>query len=108
MTAGVAMARINTRASGWIPFRFPQRIKMLSKSKAERSMALNIGYKIKRRCHISAVKASKEVIPYLKIIFKNNFKMAAGLAKWFNLPSKMIEYLTEDEKKAESITKLMN
>jgi len=108
MTAGVAMARINTRASGWIPFRFPQRIKMLSKSKAERSMALNIGYKIKRRCHISAVRASKEVIPYLKIIFKNNFKMAAGLAKWFNLPSKMIEYLTEDEKKAESITKLMN
>lgn len=108
MTAGVAMARINTRTSRWIPFLFPQRIKTLSKSKAERSMTLNIGYKIKRRCHLSAIRASKEVVPYLKIIFKNNFKMAAGLTKWFDLTPEMIDYLTEDKKKTESITKFID
>jgi len=108
MTAGVAMARQNSKVHGWIPFKFPQRIKMLSRSKAERAMQLSIGYKIKRKSHISAVRASKEVLPYLRIIFKNNVEMAAGLAKWLNLDSKMVEYLAGSEEKAEPIVKLLS
>ncbi|MGB9684684.1 MAG: replication factor C large subunit, partial [Candidatus Bathyarchaeales archaeon] len=76
MTAGVAMARVNTKPSGWTPFHFPGRVQMLSRSKGERAMQLEIGRKIKRRCHISATRASKEVLPYLRIIFKNNVEMA--------------------------------
>jgi replication factor C large subunit len=106
MTAGVAMARQNTKPSGWIPFKFPERIQALSKSKAERSMQLNIGYKIKRKCHISAVRASKETLPYLRIIFQNNPAMAAGIAKWLDLDIEMIEYLAGSEK-AEAIKKLL-
>jgi replication factor C large subunit len=93
MTAGVAMARKNTKTSGWIPFKFPQRIQMLSRSKAERAMRLSIGGKIKRKNHISALRASKEIVPYLKIIFKNDENMAAGLAKWLDLDQDMVEYL---------------
>jgi replication factor C large subunit len=107
MTAGVAMARKNTRTSGWIPFKFPERIQMLSRSKAERAMRLSIGTKIKRKNHISAVRASREFIPYLKIIFKNNADMAAGLAKWLDLTSEMVEYLVGNEEKANEIIKLM-
>lgn len=107
MTAGVAMARQNTKTSGWIPFKFPTRIQMLSRSKAERAIQLAIGAKIKRRCHISAVRASKEVLPYLKIIFNNNVDMAAGLAKWLNLDSEMIEYVTDSGEKGKQIIKLM-
>jgi len=107
MTAGVAMARQNTKASGWIPFKFPQRIQMLSRSKAQRAMQLNIGYKIKRKCHISAVRASKEFLPYLRIIFKNNAEMAAGLAKWLDLDQKMIEHLASSEEKAKAIAELV-
>ena len=103
MTAGVAMARINTKPSGWIPFRFPKRIRELSRSKAERGLQLQIGYKIKRKCHISANRASKEILPYLKIIFKNNEEMAVGLAKWLELEPEMIEYLVENKKKAKAI-----
>jgi len=103
MTAGVAMARINTKPSGWIPFRFPKRIQELSRSKAERGLQLQIGYKIKRKCHISANRASKEILPYLKIIFKNNEEMAVGLAKWLELEPEMIEYLVENKKKAKAI-----
>jgi replication factor C large subunit len=99
MTAGVAMARQNTKVHGWIPFRFPVRIQMLSRSKAERAMQLSIGYKIKRKCHISAVRASKEVLPYLKIIFKNNADMAAGAAKWLDLDPEMVEYLVGTEER---------
>jgi len=107
MTAGVAMARKNTKSSGWIPFKFPTRIQMLSRSKAERNMQLSIGYKIKRKCHMSAVRASKEVIPYLKIIFKNNEEMAAGIAKWLDLDAEMVEYLAGASDKADAINKLL-
>jgi replication factor C large subunit len=107
MTAGVAMARQNTKAHGWIPFKFPTRIQMLSRSKAERAIKLSIGQKIKRKCHISANRASKEILPYLKIIFKNNVDMAAGIAKWLDLDKEMIEYLAEDKKKVDAIAKLL-
>jgi len=106
MTAGVAMARQETKAGGWIPFKFPGRIRMLSRSKAERGMQLKIGRKIKRRCHISAFRALKEFLPYLRIIFKNNADMAAGLAKWLDLDVEMVEYLAGTKKKAEAITQL--
>jgi len=108
MTAGVAMARQNTKAGGWIPFKFPTRIQMLSRSKAERTMQLNIGYKIKRKCHISANRASKEIVPYLKIIFQNNVDMAAGLSKWLDLDPEMIEYLVGGKEKAEAIAKQLS
>jgi replication factor C large subunit len=107
MTAGVAMARQNTKTFGWIPFKFPTRIQMLSRSRAERAMQLSIGTKIKRKCHISAVRASKEVLPYLRIIFKNNVNMAAGLAKWLDLDQEMVEHVAGSEEKGEEIVKLM-
>jgi replication factor C large subunit len=101
MTAGVTMARQNTKTHGWIPFKFPARIQMLSRSKTERAMQLSIGHKIKRRCHISANRASKEFLPFLKIIFKNNAAMAAGLAEWLDLDAEMIGYLAGSKEKAE-------
>ena len=108
MAAGVAMARQNSKTSGWIPFRFPSRIQMLSRSRAERANRLSIGKKIKRKCHISAYRASKEVLPYLRIIFNNNAEMAAELAKWLDLDSEMIEYLVGSEEKADAITRLLS
>jgi replication factor C large subunit len=106
MTAGVAMARHGTKTSGWTPFKFPQRIQMLSRSRAERAIQRSIGVKIKRRCHISAVRASKEVLPYLRIIFKNDLNMAAGIARWLDLDQEMVEYVAGSEEKAKAIIKL--
>jgi len=103
MTAGVCMARQYSRAGGWIPFKFPSRIQSLSRSKMERAMKLSIGVKIKRRMHLSAVRASKEVLPYLKIIFKNSSEMADGLAKWLDLDEEMIEYICGSEEKTAQI-----
>jgi replication factor C large subunit len=108
MTVGVAMARQNTKTSGWIPFKFPTRIQMLSRSRAERAVRLSIGMKIKRRCHISAVRASKEILPYLRIIFRNNAEMASGLAKWLDLDQEMIEHIAGSEEKAEEIFGLLS
>jgi len=64
-----------------------------------------LGLKIKRRCHISAKRATKEILPYLRIIFENDVKMAAGLVKWFDLDEAMIEYLAGTKKQTKAILK---
>ena len=67
-------------------------------------MQLHIGLKIRRKCHISAARASKEVLPYLRIIFKNNVQRAAEIAKWLDLDAEMVEYIVGNEAKAGTIT----
>jgi len=104
MTAGVAMARQKTKPSGWIPFNFPKRIQALSRSKAQRKFELEIGRKIKRKFHISAYRASKEILPYIRVIFENNVNMAAGIASWLDLDAEMIKYIVSG-KQAEAIIK---
>ncbi len=105
MTAGVAVARENTKPAGFVPLRFPERIKMLSRTKKERLLQAKMGKKIKQRCHISAVKAKSEFLPYLKVIFEDNAEMASGIARWLDLDETMIEYLAGTKKRAKKIIK---
>jgi len=105
MTAGVAVAREKTEPAGFVPLRFPERIKMLSRTRSERQMQSKIGSKIRRRCHISGVKAKTEFLPYLKMIFENNTAMASGTARWLDLDEAMIEYLAGTKKQAKAIIK---
>ncbi len=106
MTAGVAVAREKTEPAGFVPLRFPERIKMLSRTKKERQIKSKIGWKIKRRCHISAVKAATEFLPYLKVIFENNVGMASGIVRWLELDDAMVEYLAGTKKRAKAIAKI--
>jgi len=105
MTAGVAMAREQTKPSGWVPFRFPERIQWLSRTKGERQMRSGIGMKIRKKCHVSSVVAVKEFLPYLRIIFESNAEMASGIAEWLDLDEEMIEYLAGGTKQAKAIMK---
>jgi len=93
MTAGVA-ASWSKRSTGWVPFRFPGRIRYLSVEKGERAMLSAVGMKIRRKCHVSSGQAVKEILPYIRIIFENNSEMAAGIARWLELDEDMINYLT--------------
>ena len=108
MTAGVAMARQNSQVQGWIPYKFPSRIMALSRTKAQRTLRKNIGLKIKRKFHISAARAPTEVLPYLRIIFKNDVHKAAGIAKWLDLDEEMIEYIVGNKAKAGQITAFLH
>jgi replication factor C large subunit len=107
MTAGVAMARVKSRPSGWVPFRFPQRITMLSTSRAERGRKDEIGKKIKHRMHISSKVAQRDVLPYLHVIFENNTQMAAGLADWFDFDEEDVIYMAGGQRQAKKILKLV-
>ncbi|HDQ05494.1 MAG TPA: replication factor C large subunit [Candidatus Bathyarchaeota archaeon] len=103
MSSGVAVSRQRSKASGWIPFRFPEKIRMLSRTKGERALQKALGMKIWKRCHISAMRSAKEVLPYLKIIFENNPEMAVGLSDWLDLDEEMIEYLAGNKKQTKAI-----
>lgn len=105
MTAGVAMARNQSKPSGWIPFRFPQRMRMLSTGRGERLMKGNIGKKIGRRMHLSISLAEKDVLPYLKVIFENNPAMSAGLSRWLDFNQEEINYLAGSKKQTKMILK---
>jgi len=96
MTAGVASSW-SRKSSGWVPFRFPERIKMASTSKEERDLLSEIGRRIGRKCHLSSSRAIKEVLPYLRIIFQNNPKMGKGIARWLDLNDEMIAYISGKE-----------
>jgi hypothetical protein len=66
-------------------------------------MQKEIGFKIKKRCHTSANRGAKEILPYLRIIFESNAGMAAGLTKWFDFDEAMIEYLAGTKKQTKAI-----
>ncbi len=108
MTAGVAMSREKSKPSGWIPFRFPQKIRSLSSSRVERNMKKGIGQKIKQRMHISVSTAQKDVLPYVRVIFENDPQMAAGLTEWFNFNEEEVIYIASGKRRAKSILKLVN
>lgn len=105
MTAGVAMARERTKPSGWVPFRFPERIRWLSRTRSERDMRSRIGMKIRKKCHVSSVVAVKEFLPYLRIVFESNAGMASGIAEWLGLDEDMVEYLAGGKRQAKAIMK---
>jgi replication factor C large subunit len=106
MTAGVAMAREKTSPAGFVPLRFPERIRVLSKTRSERQMQGQIGLKVKKRCHMSTRRAIKEILPYLRIIFENDAEMAVGLVKWLDLDEPMIEYLAGTKRRLKAILKV--
>lgn len=70
---------------------------MASSSKGEREMLTEIGKRIGRKCHISSSRAIKEVLPYIRIMFQTNPKMAKGIAKWLNLSNEMVAYISGGE-----------
>jgi replication factor C large subunit len=107
MTAGVAMAREKSKPSGWIPFRFPQRMRMLSTTRGTRKTTKDIGRKIGRRLHISTAVSQRDVLPYLRIIFEENPRMAAGLSEVFRLSEDEVIFVAGGKRKANPILKTL-
>ena len=94
MTAGVALSRVG-RTGRWVPFRFPQRIKLLSSTKKSRELLSKIGSRIGEKCHVSSRVAVRDILPYLRVIFQNDRKSAEGLARWLELDKAMVRYILE-------------
>ncbi len=92
-TGGVAMSR-SKRPPGWIPFKFPQRIRSLSRSRVERGIRTEIGRKVGQKCHVSIAKAVNEYLPYLSIIMKQQGAAAKKSVEWLDLNDDEKDYLS--------------
>jgi len=83
----------------------PTKIALMGRGKSERSIRDSINTRIGGKCHVSSRVANLDFIPFLRVIFETDVKMASNLAKWFNFDEEMVTYLTGSEKQAKAITR---
>lgn len=90
-------------------YRFPPtKIALMGRSKGERGTRDGVGTRIGIKCHVSSRVARLDFIPFLKVIFETDVRMASNLTRWFNFDEKMVAYLAGSEKQAKAITRLSN
>jgi len=92
-TGGVAVSRTQ-RPRGWTPFKFPQRIRDMSRTRAERAIRAELARKLARRCHTSTAAAINEYLPYLRLISRQSEAEAERIAKYLDLNEEERCYLT--------------
>jgi replication factor C large subunit len=96
MTAGVALAIRNPQYKfKWVKYGFPEKIRMMSKTREIRQVRDDLAKIIAQHLKCSTSAAKSEVIPLLKVIFDNNPEYAARLALGLGLSDSMIRYLSE-------------
>ncbi len=96
MTAGVALSIRNPQYKfKWVKYSFPERIKLLSKTREVRQIREDLAKLLVSHLKCSTSLIKYDVIPFLKIIFDNNPEYAARLALGLNLSDSMIKYLSD-------------
>lgn len=93
MTAGVAGAKSTAGPNRWTPYKFPQRIRLLSRSRAQRRLRTEIAEKMKPYIHLGVSTITREVLPYLKLIFFKDSHSAKEIALDFDFDENVINYL---------------
>lgn len=94
MTAGVATAR-RRPTSRWTSFKFPTRIKAMSVTMRKRRLRKEIAMRMSEKLHMGSDAIIREVLPYFKIIFKNDAEAAETMSQKLGLEEKMACYLKE-------------
>ncbi len=93
MTAGVSLSR-SQDYHGWLQFRFPGLLSMLSRSKALRGLKIELCRKIGEQTHSSAREVMAHDLPYLLTQCEDK-EQAARLAAQFNLEAEELAFLMQ-------------
>ncbi len=91
MSAGVWMSR----GERLKPFdvKFPSHIRRYARTRVERSVRDAVAKKVAARCHTSSRVARKNIIPYLRVLFKHDKKAASSIAGELELTGAEVAYL---------------
>ena len=100
MTAGVAVAGVKKK--GFVRIYPPKTIKLLTESKAERSLRDSVLKKIMKEMHMAKLEAL-ETLNVLKAIFEYNPEVTAHFVVYLDLDLKEVEFIVGDKEKAKSI-----
>lgn len=92
MGPGVAFAR-KTYKYKWKSFKSPEKLKLMAELKKSRELREALAEHLASRLLTSKNIVKTEVIPYLRVIFTNNPKYAARIAKGYELTEELIKWL---------------
>jgi replication factor C large subunit len=91
MTAGVAISRQGELKH--VRFQAPSSGVLMGRTRASRAVRDSVAKKIAKRCHTSSREARKHFLPYIKVIFKCDKKVANRMAEELELEEPEINYL---------------
>ncbi|MEM4188012.1 MAG: replication factor C large subunit [Candidatus Hadarchaeum sp.] len=91
MSAGVSLSR-GVALKPAKP-KLPSHIRRYSRTRADRAVRDSLAKKIAAHCHTSSKIARREIIPYLRIVFKNDRKTAEAIAAALELTEPELGFL---------------
>jgi len=93
MMGGVAAAFRYSKPPGFVPMHFPERIRILAKTKREREKLREIALRAKPVFHVSTRRFLTRYLPYLRVICSNDPKARNSLAQALQLTDKEMDFL---------------
>jgi len=84
MTIGVSIIRSKPRLK-FVKYSFPEKLKILSKSKEYREKLNAVLDTIRNKCHVSRSKANIEILPYIIVIYEANKEQGRKILKWLGI-----------------------
>ncbi|HDI75106.1 MAG: replication factor C large subunit [Thermoprotei archaeon] len=94
MTAGVAIIKHKPRFR-FVRYSFPEKLRILSKSKEYREKLDIVLEAIKKKCHLSKSKANIEILPYIMVIYEVNKEEGKKLLKWLGVSEKTFKEILD-------------
>lgn len=92
MGPGVAFAR-KAYKYRWKSFKSPEKLKLMAELKKSRDLRETLADHLASRLLTSKSTVKTDVIPYLRVIFTNNVKYAAKIARGYELSEEVIKWL---------------
>ncbi|MEZ0394341.1 MAG: replication factor C large subunit [Desulfurococcaceae archaeon] len=92
MGPGVAFARKSPKGK-WRKYGYPERLKRLYETRRNREILEGIAMALAPRLLASRSTIKRDVIPYLRAIFRTNPQLAVAIAKGYGFSDEMIEFL---------------
>ncbi len=92
MTAGVASAR-GKPPFRFVKYRFPEKLRLLARSKSKRERFLQVAREVASRLHVSLRTLKLDVIPFLRVIYEHDEEMAEKIYRSMGLTKREFEAL---------------
>ncbi len=94
MTGGVALSRTETPRR-FTRFTYPEKFTLMARARGHRTRKSEVASKVASKSHCSSYVASRDILPFLRVVFQNDEKMARDLAEFFDFARSDVEFLTK-------------
>ncbi len=92
---GVGLSRKKSRFK-WVPYKFPQKIRILSETKTARENLLSASKKIAQHVHTSSRTAQQEFVPLIRILYKANKEKTILMLRNMEISPQEAQVITGD------------